>query len=85
MNYLTFLIRPCLIATLLTLSISQNTLATTCNSQHECYTYASHSNEYHQESHHGGHPYATGITIMAVTLITTKIAKSALKSWLTKP
>ncbi len=85
MNRWTSLFYPCLIATVLTLAMPQNTLATTCSSLNNCNYHASHSEQDYREYERDEHPYRTGIIIIVITLITTKIAKSALKSWLLKP
>ncbi|BAY27740.1 hypothetical protein NIES2100_75650 [Calothrix sp. NIES-2100] len=84
MNRWTLLFRPCLIAIILTLAIPQDTVASRCASLNDCHNYASQSQNYHQDER-GEHPYRTCIAIIVITLITTKIAKSALKSWLIKP
>ena len=85
MNRWTSLFRPCLIATVLTLAIAQDTVANKCISLNNCNSDTSqYENDYHQYQR-GAHPYKTGLTIIALTFITTKIAKCALKSWLLKP
>ncbi|OUL19970.1 hypothetical protein [Nostoc sp. 106C] len=85
MNRWTLLFHPCLIATVLTLAIAQDPVTATCISPNNCNYHAYQSEKYYREDERSEHPYKTGITIMVITLITTKIAKSALKSWLVKP
>lgn len=85
MNRRTSLFCSCLIATVLILASSQNTVAMKCISLHDCNYHASQSEPNYREDERNGHPYRTGITIMVTTFITTKIAKLALKSWLLKP
>ncbi|BAY11637.1 hypothetical protein [Calothrix sp. NIES-2098] len=85
MNCWTSLFRPCLIATLLSVAIAQDTVATSCISPNNCNYAAYQGEKSYREYDRGEHPYRTGITIMLITFITTKIAKSALKSWLLKP
>lgn len=85
MNRWTSLFHPCLIATVLTLAMPQNTLATTCSSLNNCNYHASYSEQDYRESERNEHPYRTGIAIIFITLVTTKIAKYLLKYWLLKP
>ncbi|OUL35437.1 hypothetical protein BV372_11340 [Nostoc sp. T09] len=85
MNRSTSLFHSCLIATVLTLAIAQNTVAATCISRNDCNYQAYQSEKDYREYERGEHPYRTGATIMVITFISTKIAKSALKSWLLKP
>lgn len=85
MNCCTSLFRLCLIATILTLAIAQDTVATSCISPNNCNSTAYQSETNYRNDEHSEHPYKTGITILVITFFTTKIAKSALKSWLLKP
>ncbi|MDZ8053916.1 MAG: hypothetical protein RMX68_014850 [Aulosira sp. ZfuVER01] len=84
MNRFTSLIVAGLIASITTLAIAQTTDGTTCALYRNCYYHTSLTYEPQVENDVNQNLYKTGILSMFIILVTTRIAKTALESWLNK-
>ncbi|MBD2356658.1 hypothetical protein H6G41_18840 [Tolypothrix sp. FACHB-123] len=84
MNRFVSLIIAGSIASIATLAIAQTTDATTCTLYRNCYYHTSETYQPQIKNDVNKNLYKTGILGMFVVLVTTKIAKTALESWLTK-
>ncbi|BAY22293.1 hypothetical protein NIES2100_20560 [Calothrix sp. NIES-2100] len=84
MNRFTSFILAGSLASIATLAIAQSTDATTCVLSHNCDYNTSYTYKPQIEKDVNQNLYKTGILSMFVIIVTTKIAQTALESWLSK-
>ncbi|OUL32302.1 hypothetical protein BV372_19465 [Nostoc sp. T09] len=84
MNRFTSFILAGSIASIATLAIAQTTDATTCALYRNCYYHTSRTYKPQIENDVNKNLYKSGILSMFIIFVTTRIAKTALESWLTK-
>ncbi len=84
MNRFTSFILAGSIASIATLTIAQTTDATTCTLYRNCYYHTSRTYKPQIENDGNKNLYKTSILSIFIILITTRIATTALDSWLTK-
>jgi F420-0:gamma-glutamyl ligase len=84
MNRFTSLIIAGSIASIATLTIAQTTDATTCVLYRNCYYHASQTYKPQIKNDVNKNLYKSGILSIFIILVTTRIATTALETWLTK-
>lgn len=84
MNRFASLIIAGTIASIATLAIAQTTDASTCTLYRNCQYHTSDTYKPQIQSGANKNLYKTGILSMFIILVTTKIASTALESWLNK-
>lgn len=72
------------IASIATLTIAQTTDYTTCTLYRNCYYHTSGTYKPQIENDDNKNLYKTGILSIFIIVVTTRIATTALESWLTK-